>query len=629
MLQSLRSSVGSIFIKVLFGLLVLSFAVWGIGDSYFGGNVGNTVAEVGDREITANQLSTAFRREVERLRPLNIDEQRARQLGVLDQVLGQIVTLTLFDQAARDMGLAAGENALRQQIKRQFGDIGAHEFQNILRNNGTNEQQFLAQLGAGLMRDQYLNSLTQGTTAPKALVEKLYAWRNERRTATFMTIPVDQASPMREPSQEELETYYKANSANFTAPEYRSLSYVYLDPVEASKDVKISEQKLREIYDERRDTLGTPEKRTVLQMLVPDQTTADKALDRIRGGEDFVKVAKDLAGQDESATKLGTLTMKDLPKQLAEPAFKLSKGQPSDPISGPFGMQILQVTEIVAGATPSFDEAKKSLSEDLAKEEGINQVLDLANRLEEALGGGSTLIDAARDLDIKLHKVDAVDSEGRGKSDTPVAGLPPAPFLKSAFETASGQDSLLGETANGGFFVINVGSITAPALRPLDTVRAEATKDWKADERWKAARASAKKIVERLNGGAKLADIAGELKSKTQTTDAFTRTGDKAPANMPAGLVSQLFGQKEIGKAAMADGVTGVDIAQLTGIQAAAADTDKKGVETISRTLLTGIANDITAQLGAALRSRHNVSINQSAVDYHFSANEPIDAGES
>ncbi len=629
MLQSLRSSVGSIFIKALFGLLVLSFAVWGIGDSYFGGNVGNTVAEVGDREITTNQLSTAFRREVERLRPLNIDEQRARQLGVLDQVLGQIVTLTLFDEAARDMGLAAGENALRDQIKRQFGNISSHEFQNILRNNGTNEQQFLAQLGAGLMRDQYLNSLTQGTAAPKALVDKLYAWRNERRTATYMTIPVDQNSPVREPSEEELEAYYKANAANFTAPEYRTLSYVYLDPLEASKDVKISEQRLREIYDERRDTLGTPEKRTVLQMLVPDQATADKALDRIRAGEDFAKVAKEIAGQEESATKLGTLTKADLPAQLADPAFKLSKGKPSDPISGPFGLQILLVDDIVAGQTPSFDEARKSLNEDLAKEEGINQVLDIANRLEEALGGGSTLTDAARDLDIKLSKVDAVDSEGRGKSDTPVAGLPPAPFLKSAFETPSGQDSLLGETANGGFFVIHVESITAPALRPLDTVRAEAIKDWQADERWKSARASAQKVVERLNGGAKLADIATELKSTTQSTDAFTRTGDKAPANMPGGLVSQLFAQKEIGKAAMADGVNGVDIAQLTGVQAATPDTDKTGVETISRTLVTGIANDITAQLGAALRSRHNVSINQDAVDYHFNANTIPDAGES
>ncbi len=629
MLQSLRSSVGSIFIKVLFGLLVLSFAVWGIGDSYFGGNVGNTVAEVGDREITTNQLSTAFRREVERLRPLNIDEQRARQLGVLDQVLGQIVTLTLFDEAARDMGLAAGENALRDQIKRQFGNISAYEFQNILRNNGTNEQQFLAQLGAGLMRDQYLNSLTQGTAAPKALVDKLYAWRNERRTATYLTVAVDQNSPMREPTQDELEAYYKANAANFTAPEYRSLRYVYLDPAEASKDVKISEQKLREVYDERRDTLGTPEKRTVLQMLVPDQATADKALDRIRAGEDFTKVAKEISGQDESATQLGTLTKADLPAQLADPAFKLSKGQPSDPISGPFGLQILQVSEIVAGETPSFDEARKSLNEDLAKEEGINQVLDIANRLEEALGGGSTLTDAARDLDIKLDTVDAVDSEGRGKSDTPVTGLPPAPFLKSAFETPSGQDSLLGETANGGFFVIHVGSITAPALRPLETVRAEATKDWKADQRWKVARASAQKFVERLNGGTKLADIASELKTETQTTDAFTRSGDKAPANMPAGLVSQLFAQKEVGKAAMADGVNGVDIAQLTGIQAATPDADKNGVETISRTLVTGIANDITAQLGAALRNRHNVSINRDAVDYHFNANTPPDAGES
>ncbi len=629
MLQSLRSSIGSIFIKALFGLLVLSFAVWGIGDSYFGGNVGGTVAEVGDREISSNQLSQAFRNEVERLRPLNIDEQRARELGVLDQVLRQIVTLTLFDEAAREMGLATSEDTLRRQIHQQFGNISSYEFQNILRNNGTNEQEFLAQLEAGLLRDQYINSLTQGTAAPQALVDKLYAWRNERRTAAVMTLPVDQNSPMREPSAEELDAFYKANSINFTAPEYRALNYVYLNPAEVSKDITISEQKLREVYDERRDTLGTPEKRTVLQMLVPDQATADKALDRIRGGEDFTSVAKDLAGQDESATKLGTLTKADLPAQLADPAFDLSMGQPSDPITGPFGLQILQIDEIVAGETPSFEEARESLNADLANEEGINQVLDIANRLEEALGGGSPLTDAARDLDLKLHRIDAIDREGRGPNDTPIANLPAAPFLESAFETPSGQDSLLGETAGGGFFVINVESVTAPALRPLDTVRADAIEDWKADERWKVARESATKIVERLNGGAQLADIAGELKAESEATDAFTRTGESAPANMPAELISQLFGHKDIGKAAMSDGVNGVDIAQLTGIQAASAEQDKEGVETVSRTLVTGIANDITAQLGEALRGRHGVTINQDAVDYHFNANAAIDASES
>ena len=47
MLQTLRKSVGSFVIKILFGLLVLSFAVWGIGDTFFFGGASNTVAEVG------------------------------------------------------------------------------------------------------------------------------------------------------------------------------------------------------------------------------------------------------------------------------------------------------------------------------------------------------------------------------------------------------------------------------------------------------------------------------------------------------------------------------------------------------------------------------------------------------
>lgn len=92
MLQFLRSSVGSIVIKALFGLLVLSFAVWGIGgEGNMFGQPSDSVADVGKQKISVNALQDAFRGEVRRLRPLNIDEAKARQLGILDQVLERLI----------------------------------------------------------------------------------------------------------------------------------------------------------------------------------------------------------------------------------------------------------------------------------------------------------------------------------------------------------------------------------------------------------------------------------------------------------------------------------------------------------------------------------------------------------
>ncbi|MCG8546169.1 MAG: peptidyl-prolyl cis-trans isomerase, partial [Alphaproteobacteria bacterium] len=245
-----------------------------------------------------------------------------------------------------------------------------------------------------------------------------------------------------------------------------------------------------------------------------------------------------------------------------------------------------------------------------------------ANRLEEALGGGATLQDAAREVGVPVVKVASLDREGRNASDKPVENLPPAPFLESAFETPDGADSLLLETADNSYFILRVDSVTPPTLRPLETVRAEATADWKSDQRWDEARTKAKKLVERLNNGATIADIAEETGYKVTETQPFTRNGGGAPANTPPTIISELFAAKSIGRAAMGNGTSGIDVAQLTQIDKAAPTQDKEGVEALTESLRLGIANDIAAQLDSALRKRHNVSVNPGVVQHYFYQDE-------
>jgi len=626
MLQFLRSSVGSIVIKALFALLVLSFAVWGIGgEGNMFGQPSDSVADVGKQKISVNALQDAFRGEVRRLRPLNIDEAKARQLGILDQVLERLIAATLYDEGARNMGMVVGEDALAENIRTQLGDISANEFQNILRNNGMSEQQYVARLRNQIIRSQYLESLTQGTQAPKPLIDQLYAWREEKRQAEFTTIPVNPKSKMRMPTDQEIDAYYKAKPHEYTAPEYRSVRFVYLDPKKAAETIKVSEEKLQEVYKERLPTLGVPEKRQLQQMLVSDAAAADRADAMLKEGKSFVEVAKEIANQDESATNLGTLTQNDLPKELAEAAFKLKSGEISAPIKGPFGLQIIRAALIVPGKTPSFEDVRANLEKDIIKEEALEVIFAQVNKLEDALGSGGTLNDAASELGLTLRKVDLLDKDGHDSKDKPVANLPGTPFLKTVFETDEGQESLVTETGDSGFFVLSVDSIVKPALRPLAEVRTEVIDDWRADQRWKAARDRAKKAIDGLNQGGKIADLAKKNGWKHEQTKPFSRNGDGAPPDMPPALVSDLFAAKSVGRAFHADGAKGVKIAQLSVITESRPTTDAKGVEALQEMLKLGISNDIAAQLSTALRARHDVSVNRDAIQYYFYR----DAGES
>lgn len=618
MLQSLRKSAGSIVIKALFGLLVVSFAVWGIGDSYFSGQPDDTVANVGSRSISVAELRRNFRAEVERLRPLNIDEAKARELGFLDQALNRLIDATLFDEGARKMGMAVSEAALRKNIRDQLGDIGAAEFENVLRNNGMSEQQYLARLRGQIIRSQYLDSLADGARAPKPLTDRLYAWREETREAAFVTIPVDPKGPVRNPTAREIKDYYKAHPREYTAPEYRQVSYIHLDPKIVEKTIKVDEAKLREIYGERRETLGVPEKRQLQQMLLPDAAAAQRATEMLKSGKDFLAVAGEVAQQDKSATELGTVTKAELPQQLAEAAFKLKSGEFSEPVKGPFGLHIIRAALIVPGKTPSFEDVRATLEKEIAREEALESIFAQVNGLEDTLGGGGTLNDAADALGVPLRTVAGLDSEGRDPNDKPIAKLPGAPFVKTAFETGEGEESLVVETVDNGFFVVRVESIVKPALRPLDAIRAEVVDDWKSDQRWTAARERAKKVVENLNKGGKIAEVARKNKWKLQQSRPFTRNGRDAPADMPPSLVADLFAAKTTGRAYQADGTAGVRVARLSKITDVRSGADAKRAEALRESLKLGIANDIAAQLGTALRARHDVSIDQNTIRYYF-----------
>lgn len=611
---------------ILVGLLVVSFALWGIGDYVNSFQAGDTVAEVGKRQIKAPTLQRAFRREVNRLRRYNIDERKARDMGLLDQTLNRLVTTALIDSAAADLGMIVGDPSLVERIRKQFGGtIDPAKFQNILRNNGLSEEQFLAQLRGQIIRTQYMESLTGPVRAPSQLAERLYRWRQEKRDADWFNIPVDPKSRVPSPSVNVLEAYYNANQAAYKAPQYRAARFVYLDPAVMAKGITISEEKLKTAYTDRLSRLSVPERRTVQQMLLPDRATAEKAQARLRAGEGFIAVAKELANQDDSSTRMGTVTKDDLPGELAETVFKLAKGAVSEPVEGPFGLQLLKITGIVPGKTPTLSAIRKTLATDIANEEAIDTVNEQATKLEEAIGGGAKLGDAARELGLTTRTVDALDAQGRDKNDRPVKKLPGAPFLKTLFETGKGEASLLTESANNTFFIVHVDSIIPSRVRPFKAVRGQVTEDWKQAERWKTARAKGKTFVERLNAGGKIADIAKKSGYKLRKSGTFTRMGEGLTSGMAPALTAELSDITSTGGAATADGRGGVNVAQLKKISKATPGSDRKGVDAVAKTLRAGIAGDVAGQLDKALRERHDVSINQRVLKNYFYR----DAGDS
>ncbi|WP_454018208.1 SurA N-terminal domain-containing protein [Azospirillum sp. Marseille-Q6669] len=258
MLQFIRTYAGSWVVKILFVLLIVSFAAWGIGDMIRTGGISSTVASVGKVEIDRAELDQEFRRQMERLRPMvggNLTTEQARQFGLLDQSLSALVQRALYDQAARDAGISVGPDVVRQRIAEEPAFRNAQnqfdpaQFRSVLRNNQLTEDGYVALLRRETARELVAGAVGAGVTPPKPLVQDLYRFRGERRVAEVVTLPNAAIGDVGVPDEAELTRYYENHhQVRFTAPEYRSLSIAQLSADEIAKDIQIPDNELRAAY---------------------------------------------------------------------------------------------------------------------------------------------------------------------------------------------------------------------------------------------------------------------------------------------------------------------------------------------------------------------------------------------
>ena len=627
MLEAIRKRTASIFVKGLLGLLVVSFAIWGIGDVFRGGSRTSMVAQVGDVEIRPDQFNKEFQREMNRLRAVfggELDLERARALGLADSVLGRMINDILFVQGANALGVAISDDLVSGEIRntRAFrdsrGTFDRARFEQALQSNRLSEDGYVALVRGDLTRAHFLGSVQAGAAAPRTLVTAMYNRRQEKRIADVLRVADGAMTGIPEPDAETLAAFHKDKAGRFTAPEYRALTVVTLTAEDLAKEIAISDEALREAFEDREDEFDRPERRRLQMMVLDDEDAARRAYGMLGEGRDFAAVAKEVANADAETLDLGWVTRDQLLPELADAVFSLQEGGYGEPVKSPLGWHLLRLVDVEAARRQTLDDVRQALTAELARDRAIDGLVNLANRLEDELGGGATLEDAASQLNLKLTKVPAIDRGGRGAGGDPVRDLPPGTqFLATAFQTAEGTESLLSEAGTDAYFIVRVDSIMAPALRPLDSIRAEVTRAWKAERRAEKAKETAEGILARLRDGVELAAVAAEMGLGIKTTEPFTRSSGGAASGLPNALVRGLF-EIRPAEATMARAADGYDVARLKEVRAADPFADKDGLEALRAQITDSMRSDLLVQLADALRKRYPVSVNRQVFDNLF-----------
>ncbi|GGC69618.1 peptidylprolyl isomerase [Chelatococcus reniformis] len=624
MLQGMRNAtagwVGRIVVGLLFGLLIISFAVWGIGD-IFRGYGRNTVAMVGSTEITMDQLRTAYQNEIQRLtrqyrRPITTDQARA--MGLDAQVLGRLVTDAVLDQQAKTMGLGITDAWVIRSIENDpnfrgpSGRFDRAQFADILRNNGLSEAAYLQDQRAALTRRQIPSGISGGLAVPETLREVAFRFGAERRSVDYFVLPATAITEPGTPEPAELERFFNERKTSFRAPEYRSLTVLALTPETLAKPDAVSDADARARYEQVKGTqFGAPERRQLQQLTFPDDAAAAAAAAAIKAGKSFDDIAKE-RGVAEKDLDLGTVSRAEIfDPAVRDAAFSLVAGGVSEPLKGRFGPVIVRVASITPEAVKPYEEVATTIKRELALAKARSEIADLHDRIEDQRASAKPLDEIAQSLGVTLTTIDGIDRQGNDKAGKPVAAVPDREaLLAAAFASDMGADNEALRTADGGYVWFDITAIDASRDRPLDEVKPAVIALWRSDEIANRLAAKARELVTKIDGGEAVAAAAAGLPVKS--VDQIQRGVARDELSEPA--VTQIFATYagKAGSVAVADGNARVvfKVTSATVPPFGPNALDPRLDEQIS----LAVTDDLLTQYVRRLQNEMGITVNQQAL---------------
>lgn len=617
MMESLRGAATGWVAKILIGLLALSFGVWGIND-VFRGYRSDVLASVGDYEISAETFRLNFEqrlRNISRQSGQSITSQRASELGLDRQILGEMLRNGALQQQAGEMKIAVPDALVAQDIasnptfQNSRGEFDSARFRQILQQNGLNEQMFLQEERAGKQRQALAEPITTELNPPETLVEAVVRQANEQRDAKYFVLKANGAE-LAPPSEADLKAFYEKSAQLFTAPAYRSLVLLKVEPQDLASSITVTDEDVAAAYEARKDQYRTPERRTIQQLTFATIEEARAAKQRIDQGGDFLAIAKE-RGLEEKDITLGHLGGNEIPdKAIADAAFSLSQGAISQPVEGRLAKALLRVTKITPEVVKPLAEVREELLGKLKLESAHDDILTLHGKVEDERAGGANFEAISKSLNIPLITVPAIDAKGLDKSKRPVEGIPAkAEVIQLAFESDIGVETDPIPTPNDGFVWVDIRDATPAKVRPLAEVKADVQNAYTSQKLREQVLRKASELVKRAESGTSLETLAQEVGAEVKTEIGLKR--NETTQSFDNAAVSVLFLAADNGYSYAPEvGGRSAKIMQALPVSKPAYDAKSKEVEAVRKALSEGLQNDLLATYISAIQKSLGVSVN-------------------
>ncbi|MCA0434099.1 MAG: peptidyl-prolyl cis-trans isomerase [Proteobacteria bacterium] len=596
--------------------LVFSFAIWGIED-VFRGFRAQDLATVGRISVSSEAYREDLMRELNRVAQTTgkvVSLEEARRMGLDQIIFDRIVNGAVVDDRVERLGLAMSHDQIVAEVMASpafqdtSGAFNRSRFNNVLAQNGLTEQAFLAAEENNRLRLAVTDLASQDVVLPRAVTTALLRYRDETRDARYFTLTID-PSEVPPPTDDELKKQYDETPAAYTAPEYRSIVVLKVEPLDIAAKLSVSEEELKDGYERDKADYFTPELRSVLQLSFPDRAKADEAKRKLDGGADFIAVAAEYGAKPSDITFADRKKTDFLDSKLADAVFSLPEGTVSAPIEGNLSLSIVKVTKISPEHQATLEEVKDQLTRRLQEERAREEIQSVYEAVEDARASDTRFEDIAAKAGIPVIIVPAVSAAGFDKSGKPVTLPDRDEVLKRVFESDVGlqEDAIAGRD---NYIWYEVREIIPSALRPFDEVKDQVRTDVTAEKLAGALAAKAKALVEKAGTTTKLETLASESNAQVKTIAGVKRVN--ITEDFDARATEALFASPANSLTWSLDGDgKSAKIIEVTKVAPPAMATASQSAKEVADTAKKGLSADMERVFLAAARQASDLEINE------------------
>lgn len=548
MLETMRRASKTWVAALFIGVLVMSFALFGIGD-VFTGSSERVVAVVGDTEISTQEFDRALREDLQRLRQqqgLEISVAQAHEVGYDRDVLERLMAQRALDIHAKDMGLRVGNDTLRriitslQGFQAIDGSFDINTFNQYLQRMNISQQEFENRFRLDVVRQQLVSAILAGTRAPSGYVLALRRHEDERRAVEFAVLTPEALAEAGDPDDAVLEAYLAENAGIFRTPEYRSFTMIAIGPDQLGEAIVVTDEEVAAAWEATRARFSRPEKRTLDQIVFPTREEAEAAAARMAAGESFDAIAAERGLTPED------LSLGEVPKGdplVPAVAFEVAAGTTTPAAEAQFGWVILRVVSITPGEEKTLADMRDEIVAALRRRKAQEELDPIFEAIEDARGARTPFEEIAQRLNLKLLSVAAMDAAGNDPAGAVVTGIPGDPrFLQEVFALDAGQESETLLTQDSILYAVRLDGITPPATKPLSEIRQQVLEAWRVADTGKRLNDLAADLAARAASGEDMADMLRTYNVRLTTLADVSRT--TATDDLPAGAVNLLFRAK-------------------------------------------------------------------------------------